>query len=595
MKNKAFVILTVWFSGFCLALALSLAPGRPRASDGSSTQKNLARKYDIINIKGEFLPPYNGAPIEQLALLAYHNGSLSPVPFQVDERDRKGRYVMTHGKTAGHDEDNGALDGNDELIFCATDTGDRLPAGERATRIEIEVTDPRYPDRHGWVYLAWYKSDKPPRSSVDYVDYDPRSERIISKNYILGYRKGYMFYNDLIYPVGAGGNGRDFFDRIKFRTRIEFLGGKVALVRNEDAIKAEVQGWIDGPVRVVQSTINYIKIFDMLPSVSFNSLSEYYPYIQTSPITVRFPFELGTVVKTLGIKSMIADVYGDMPGMVGAIGYTNLSPTGYVYTGHAQQSVLDKMPKLGLVWGFATKKGVGTWFPRLIFPDTMYQFNSFYISDNESLQNPPDDVPGEIGAGVRLDIRKFPPMVLQMMSKESFMLKFETYFAPPGLTPESAAEWLDIQDYPLLWDVNVGGSVENAGHACKIRTAPPWNTGQDGVITDARNRKIALKGIAFFIGGPEVDPRQYYPGENVANGSFHLCKLANLKSITNHIVEFDPYTKTKMAMFSKVTMTNGSTMDMMTCRACGWAGVDEEGRVMYLSSAQIQRIDFNRP
>lgn len=562
-------------------------------SQESVEKKRLERKYDVVIVKGEFLKNFNGIPIQRLALMAFKDGKLIPIPFQIDERDRKGHLIMTKGKIAGKDEDNGALDGNDELVFSISDTGDRLPESERNDKIEIEITDPRNLKSHAWSYLVYVKDGDVPRSKLDYINYDPQLERIISKNYILGYRKGYMFYNDVIYPVSAGGDGKDFFDRIKLRIKVEFLGGKMSFIKNEDSIKAEVTGWVDGSVRVLQSTINYVKVFDMLPPVSFDSISEYYPHIHTSPIVVKFPFDLNGVIKTLNIKSIIADIIGDMPGLVGGNAYTNLSPEGFVYTGNTPLDTLKKIPKKGLVWGFASKKGVGTWFPRLVFPDVIYQYNMFYITDNVKVSNPPDDVPGEIGAGLTLDLRNFPEGINTMMSKESFMLKFETYFAEPGLTPQSAREWLDIQDFPLIVETRAGAKVQPPPPCKKIPSRPPWKCGSDGVITDVRDRKIPLKGIAFFIGGVEVDARNNFGGQRITDKSYHVFTLNQIKYLTNYYTDLDPITNTKNPMFSKIVTTDGKSYELLGCRSCGWAGLDDEGKVIYMPNTQIKKVEFN--
>lgn len=579
-----------------LAFLLFLNERAPTQSTPSSSpqKRTLTRKYDVIKVRGDFLNPFDGVSIQQLTLIAFKDGKTVPIPFQIDERNPTGKLVMKQGKIASKDDDNGLLDSNDELVFMVMDAGDKLSDEDRADKIEIEVTDPRYPDKKAWVYLEDAKSPSPPRSPIDYVNYEPSSERIISKNYILGYRKGFMFYNDLIYPSSAGGNGTDFLDRIKVRFRVEFLKGKMVIERSEDSVKAEVTGWIDGPVRVVQASINHVKLFDMLPPIGFDSLSEYYPTLMASPITVRIPFDLNKIVKALGVRTIVADIYGDMPGMVGGKAYTNLCPEGFDHTGNMPAEVYNKIPKKGIQWGFVTKKGVGTWFPRVVFPDPMYQYNNYYLKDDISFHNPPEDVPGEIAGGVRLVLTDYPPELIEQIGTESFMLMFETYFAKPGTSSLEAKEWLDIQDHPLIVAVNFGSKLKAKPRNNGKRSGlAPWKGGCDGVITDNIERKITLKKIAFFIGSIDVDARTYFGGERVNDKTFHKFALNQIKSMENYIVEFDPYTKTKMAMFAKIKLKSGEAMNLMSCKACGWAGVNEEGRVVYLSNSQIKRIDFS--
>lgn len=585
---------------FALGLGLALWPGGLRAGEDlaptGARGRTLPRQYDVLKVNGDLLRLFEGVPIDRLSLLALRGGVLGPIPFQIDERDRQGHYVMTAGKLAGRDEDNGKLDANDELVFLVSDAGDQLPEEERLAggkRIELEITDPRYPDQPAWAYLAQYPA-APPRSALDYIHYDPDTGRMISPGQIVGYPKGlgFMFYNDLIYLESAGGDGRDFLDRIKFRFTIDFFGGAVTIKRNEECFSAEVQGWIDGPVRVVLSSVNHVKLFEGLPSASFDSVSEYYPHLMSLPLIIRFPFNIRWVAKVLGVRTLRADLIGDLSGMIGGRAYTNLGLSGFTYTGHTPPAVLDQIEKKGIVWGLATKAGVGTWFPRVVFPDAIYQFNSLYFTDDLDRQNPPDDVPGEIGNGLRLEILNYPPEILEWLGTESFVLRLDTYFARPGLTPTEAKQWLDLLDHPLCVDVHGGEAPANRAKLEAAGAGPPWEGGRDGVITDTRHRQIRLKQMAYFIGAPEAAPRTLFLGERVSDQTFHVIPLADIRSLRNYEKEFEPVTRTQQALFSELILADGSRLDLLSCSICGWAGADPEGRVIYLSNVQVQRIVF---
>ena len=229
-----------------------------------------------------------------------------------------------------------------------------------------------------------------------------------------------------------------------------------------------------------------------------------------------------------------------------------------------------------------------------MFPDVIYQYASLRVLDNESesMSNPPDGVSGEIGAGWDLDFAALPPKLMDQVFQKSFMLRVDAYFPPPDLTSKGAREWLAIRDYPLLVDVRAGSAVKSPPPSVKKLANPPWKGGRDGTITDARDRKISLQKIAFFLGGIEVEARSYFPGERVTDATFHTIPLSKIKSITNYYVDYDRHTKMKNAPFSKVIMTDGSILELLGCRPCGWGGLDEEGRVVYYSNAQIKRIDF---
>jgi hypothetical protein len=556
----------------------------------------LIRKYDVIKVSGALLKRFEGCPIERLSLLSFRRGDISPIPFQIDERDPEGHYVMKSGKTAGRDEDSGRLDANDELVFMVWDAGDHLLEDKRVSDrdlIEIEMTDPRYTDRHAWVYLARYDRAAP-RSDIDYIHYDPSSERFISDNAIIGYQKGlgFMFYHDLIYPECAGGSGEDFIDRIKFRFKVDLFGGKVALERDEECFSADVLGWVDGPVRVLHSTSNHIRLFEHLPSISFDNIAEYYPHMMTTPLIIRFPFNLNLIIKFLGIRVFKVDIMGDLSGMIGGKAYTSLGMNGYTYSGCATEEDLEAIERDGVVWGLATREGVGTWFPRVLFPDVHNQFNHLYFTDNLEMQNPPDNVPGEIGNGLTLDIAEYPSEILDWLGTGRFVLRLDTYYAPPGMNPGDAREWFDILDYPLFIDAHGGRAELKRTWDNSAAPGPPWEGGSDGLITDTRGRKTCLKGMAYFVGSPESSPRTSFLGERVEDETFHDIPLSMIQSLENHYVNYEPVTRTHNALFTEFILRDGSRLDLLGCKTCGYAGADEQGRVIYLSNSQIKRIDF---
>ena len=54
-------------------------------------------------------------------MLAWHDGNLTPAPFQIDERNTFGFLILDQGPFAEKDLDDGAYDPNDEVLFFASD------------------------------------------------------------------------------------------------------------------------------------------------------------------------------------------------------------------------------------------------------------------------------------------------------------------------------------------------------------------------------------------------------------------------------------------------------------------------------------------
>ncbi|MCX5859729.1 MAG: hypothetical protein NT056_07515, partial [Proteobacteria bacterium] len=118
-------------------LASLILAGGAWASDPKTAvpeKKTLTRTEDFVVAYGKVLRKNLGEDIGQLGLFAFHEGKLVPIPFQIDEINQEGEWVLTQvpptlageGLKPEHDEDDGNLDENDELAFMARDAGDRV-------------------------------------------------------------------------------------------------------------------------------------------------------------------------------------------------------------------------------------------------------------------------------------------------------------------------------------------------------------------------------------------------------------------------------------------------------------------------------------
>src|ERR1700687_331098 len=83
------------------------------------------RLGDVVRITGSDLAAFNGVAIERVGVLACASDACRPIPFQVDERDAEGRWVLDQGPEPTQDEPPGLIDDNDVLLFNAEDAGDR--------------------------------------------------------------------------------------------------------------------------------------------------------------------------------------------------------------------------------------------------------------------------------------------------------------------------------------------------------------------------------------------------------------------------------------------------------------------------------------
>jgi hypothetical protein len=219
--------------------AHAMMPSAPRAAS------TLDRFEDPVVITGSQFPAFSGVPLRQLVLYAYRGGDWQAVPFQIDEVNISGTYVISDG---------GLLDANDELVFMAGDAGGVVstaawPADAQArlhARYAITVSDPLSVSQQAWVYL--YRSATLTRSQASYVTWTQGLQTASALSYTAAFSPTrFVGLSDLF----IDGRNVDILDRQKIR--IELLGGFIKF--NEEGLvslnPATLTLPITGPIRAV--------------------------------------------------------------------------------------------------------------------------------------------------------------------------------------------------------------------------------------------------------------------------------------------------------------------------------------------------------
>jgi hypothetical protein len=238
-------ILLVVLSAFALLVASLGAGGYAVRGAGAGQDalfapRTLDRDLDPVIVTGQDMPAFLNAPLAELFVYAYRGGTWQQIPWQFDD--------VEHGIVTP--DSNGLLDGPDQLVFMAADTGDQAPAdswppgtsSEAYPRYELTVTDPLDPARQGWAYL--YRSRVlVPVVTTDYVSYDAGQALIISDRYRLGLMINHPGFDRL----ELNGSGVDILDRTKIRLEFQFMAPQT-----EDDIDISPPTLTrDGRVRVV--------------------------------------------------------------------------------------------------------------------------------------------------------------------------------------------------------------------------------------------------------------------------------------------------------------------------------------------------------
>ncbi len=277
--------------------------------DPSSSLKTISRTDDYVVIRGSKFTHNLHKDIEKMSLLASANGEIQPIPFQIDEINPDGEWVLPNSppyiqekknqekKRIDKDDDNGLLDDNDELAFMIRDSGDRIgqesyPGGAELVD-EIMLVDPN-DDGRSWVYLCSYNAD-PPRSTKDYVQYRFPENRVTSDNFEVGFSLEVPISWDYLAFTG----GDNLIDRLKMRVLVMFFGIKFFF--DEEDWKSELSCYKDGPVRVIRRVRSSIYLTKRLRTSSADSESIYYDSIIVVPYRVKVPISPAVFGKLIKI------------------------------------------------------------------------------------------------------------------------------------------------------------------------------------------------------------------------------------------------------------------------------------------------------
>lgn len=244
---------------------------------------SAARAGEVVSLPGDQFAAFAGCPIARLALLAC-TPSCQPIPFQVDERDADGRWVIEHGPLSTLDDPPGVLDGNDLLLFMTADAGVRahaadLPLASHAQ--EILLHDP-VTGATQWAYLVAFPDDAP-RSPATSVHYDAATDRVSGDRVTLGFVAGMPGYL-------AIGDGPNVLDRLKVRASATFLFGLIHFTRSEEDLRTQFMGWHEGPIRVIRAQRQWVRLGWGIRSPTFGSYTYFYRDSAQLPVGLRLNF-----------------------------------------------------------------------------------------------------------------------------------------------------------------------------------------------------------------------------------------------------------------------------------------------------------------
>ncbi len=192
---------------------------------------------------------------------AFRNGSATPIPFQVDERDHRDHWVDDEGPNPVRDESPGVFDDNDVIVFMNHDLGARgavakLPAGAAAW-VEVRVGPEKQP--LGYAYVGSFDSPPPlPRDLPDHARYDPKEDEVFADRYTVRFGGPLPTYLGLVHRPGEP--APNVLNAVRAHGEVRILGGLFRIDRGDKDIQYSLQGYRDGPVRVIRSAKYWLKL-----------------------------------------------------------------------------------------------------------------------------------------------------------------------------------------------------------------------------------------------------------------------------------------------------------------------------------------------
>jgi hypothetical protein len=204
-------------------------------------------------IEGRQAPSLIHQSVSSLRVYAFRDGVPRPIPFQVDERDRRDRWVLNRGNRPNADEPAQEFDDNDALVWLNRDLGSRgelaqLPA-EANLWVEVRVGSEHA--HLGFVYVGAF-TQPPPLVCEDCggARYDAATDRVYAERYALAFQAPFPTHIAFVKQMG------DFGDNVVAGVRtvgdVQLLGGLLKIHKTDADVQAELLSYKNGPVRALR-------------------------------------------------------------------------------------------------------------------------------------------------------------------------------------------------------------------------------------------------------------------------------------------------------------------------------------------------------
>ena len=374
----------------------------------------LERAANVVELTGAQLEPLLHCDLSKIAAYACSLSGCRVIPFQFDERDASGQWVLDQGSSTNVDDEPGLLDANDVLLFQAADAGDAaMPRAlpEASATLEVSIHDPQSNAvRYAYVALV---SQPLASQRVSYVSYDPVSDRARGRRVTLGYAEGVPSYLAL-------DDGPNLLDRLKVRASAAFLFGLIHFSRSEADLQTELTGWHAGPIRIIRAQRQRVRLGWGIRSPTFVSYTFFYRDYAELPVAFRLNFPPTYFFSDIHVR-IILD-FRDLRGW--SVQFPELNQA--LPIDDSMTSAKRRLSAVDTKW-VALRGATATLLQGIeLSPSLASVRRRLLYHEDSSLSDPPEAVRGELpGLGYELDRWENAPSGLIWLRSTSYALPVE--------------------------------------------------------------------------------------------------------------------------------------------------------------------------
>lgn len=253
-----------------------------------------------IIIQGNRILPLTRYPISMYRLYKSDaQGIARQIPFQIDEINQFGDFVLEKGPSPNSETGNGIFDPQDEISFMGDDVGPARepvvwPDGKPTSVFELRLTS-FYPnpmgESTGAVYVAVFLRKPPPLSQKKYVVFDPSQSEVITSRYKYAFdQKNWLVTRNV--DVLTSEKPPSYTTMIQSSTFYMKADLKyfLTVVANHRTIDSALEAYRSGPIRnIVRVTFHYsflrLKLeLGMYTEISFFSNAVFLPAVVYNPV-----------------------------------------------------------------------------------------------------------------------------------------------------------------------------------------------------------------------------------------------------------------------------------------------------------------------